>query len=126
MGFKNGAYATVWEVRPVSDTHTKLKLNTRRKMRDSDEYETDFSGFVECYGMETAAKAAQLHERDKIQLGDCDVTNRYDREAQREYVTFKLFSFEKTGRSTGPVDHGEPDVGDPEPAAQRDRKPLPF
>lgn len=33
------------------------------------------------------------NERCRIRLGACDVTNRYDKEKEREYINFTLFGF---------------------------------
>jgi len=70
-----------------------VRLNTSRKNRDTNEYEQDFSGFVSFVG-NANAKAQQLKERDRIRLGDVDVTTRYDKERNREYVNYTCFSFE--------------------------------
>lgn len=78
MGFRTGAYAKVWEVSPMSDTSTKVRMSVSRKNKQSGEYEQDFSGFVLCIGTAAAKKAAQLHEGSRIKIGDCDVTTKYD------------------------------------------------
>lgn len=44
MGFRTGAYAKVWEVTPMSDTSTKVRLSVSRKNKQTNEYEQDFSG----------------------------------------------------------------------------------
>lgn len=46
MGFRTGAFAKVWEVTPMSDTSTKVRISVSRKNKQSGEYEQDFSGFV--------------------------------------------------------------------------------
>ena len=50
MGFRTGAYAKVWEVTPMSDTSTKVRMSISRKNKQSGEYEQDFSGFVLAIG----------------------------------------------------------------------------
>lgn len=95
MGFKTGAYAKIWQVTPRSETVTELRISTSRKNKDSGEYEQDFGGYVRCVGTACAAKAASLAEGDKIRIGDVEVTRRYDKEAQKEYTNFTVFSFEK-------------------------------
>lgn len=92
MGFRNNCYASIWSVEPKG-TWTKVRLSTSRKNRDTGEYEQDFSGFVSFVG-NANAKAQQLKERDRIRLGDVDVTTRYDKEKNREYVNYTCFSFE--------------------------------
>lgn len=120
MGFRTGAFAKVWEVTPMSDTSTKLRMSISRKNRKTDEYEQDFSGFVLAIGTATAGKAAKLKEGDRIKLGDVDVSTKYDKDKKVTYTNFKLFSFEtedesSKSRSTPPddphsgVDDGEVD-----------------
>ena len=118
MGFRKESYATVWEVEPVSDTLTKGRISIRRKNKQTGDYETDFSGFVSFVGTVAAKNATQLKEKDRIKLGDVDVTNRYDTEKKVTYTNYKIFSFEKqddTTPATGAekmqstVDNGEVD-----------------
>lgn len=80
MGFRTGAYAKVWEVTPMSDTSTKVRMSISRKNKQSGEYEQDFSGFVLAIGTAAAKKAAGLKEGNRIKLGDVDVTTKYDKE----------------------------------------------
>lgn len=94
MGFRKDSYAKVWSIEPISDTNTKIRISVSRKNKETDEYEQEFSGFVNCYGSIAAQKAARLKEGDKIKLGDVDVTTRYDKEKKVEYVNYKMFSFE--------------------------------
>ena len=42
MGFRTGAYAKVWEVTPMSDTSTKVRMSVSRKNKQTGEYEQDF------------------------------------------------------------------------------------
>lgn len=94
MGFRSGAYATVWESKSISPSHTKLKISISYKDKNTGEYTQDFSGFVSVFGTSAAAGAAQLMERSRIKLGDCDVSTTYDKERQIGYTNFKIFSFE--------------------------------
>ena len=117
MGFRTGAYAKVWEVTPMSDTSTKVRMSISRKNKQSGEYEQDFSGFVLAIGTAAAKKAAGLKEGNRIKLGDVDVTTKYDKEKKVTYTNFKMFSFEldeeePRDNSTEPqptVDEGELD-----------------
>jgi hypothetical protein len=95
MGFRTGNFCTVWSVEPISDTNTKARISVSRKNKMTGEYETDFSGFVNFVGTAAASKALSLKERDRIKLGDVDVTTRYDKEKKVEYVNYKIFSFEQ-------------------------------
>ena len=60
MGFRTGAYAKIWEVTPMSDTSTKVRLSVSRKNKQTNEYEQDFSGFVLAIGTAAAKKASAL------------------------------------------------------------------
>lgn len=93
MGFRPGAYATVWQTDSGRGNFVNVRLTISRKVKDTDQYEEEFSGYCMCIG-EARAKAEKLKERDRIKLGDVDVTRRYDKEKQKEYTTFKIFSFE--------------------------------
>lgn len=120
MGFRKDSFATIWSVEPTSDTLTKARISISHKNRQTGEYENDFSGFVSFVGTAAAKKAASLKERDRIKLGDVDVTNRYDKERNTTFTNFKIFSFEmadtpqnqQTRATTEPqphVDDGEMD-----------------
>jgi hypothetical protein len=117
MGFHTGAYAKIWEVTPMTDTSTKLQLSISKKNKKTNEYETDFSGFVMAIGTAAAAKAARLDKGDRIKLGDVDVSTKYDKEKKITYTNYKLFSFDMDGGGQKPyyvtpqpsVDEGEVD-----------------
>lgn len=105
MGFREGAFATVWEVTDRGDNFTKIRVSTSRKDKKNDEYVTDFNGFVSLIG--EAHKKADLIDRGlengdryRIKLGACDVTNRYDKAAGREFVNYTLFDFESADGSS--------------------------
>ena len=89
MGFRTGAWAKVWEVKPMSDTSTKIRMSVSRKNKQG-EYEQDFSGFVLAIGTAAAHKAAGLKEGDRIKLGDVDVSTKYDRDKKVTYTNFKM------------------------------------
>lgn len=94
MGFRTGSFCTIWSVEPVKDTRTKARISISKRNRDTGEYETDFSGFVDFIGTAAASKGAKLKERDRIKLGDVDVSNRYDKGKNITYTNFKIFSFD--------------------------------
>lgn len=92
MGFKQGAYCTIWSVEPGKGNFTKVRLSVSRKAQDG-QYEQDFAGFC-TFISQAHAKAARLKERDRIKLGDVDVSTFYDKEKGKEYVNYKVFDFE--------------------------------
>ena len=113
MGFRPGAYATVWSVETGRGNYTNVRISISRKNKDTEQYEDDFSGFCMFIG-EARAKAEHLKERDRIKLGDVDVTRRYDRENRKEYYTFKVFSFEPAdGSSSGGGAGAQPVTSNP-------------
>lgn len=123
MGFRKGAYAKVWEIQPMSDTTTKVRLSVSRKNPKTDQYEQEFSGFVLCIGTAVAKKAACLKEKSRIQIGDCDVTTKYDEQKKVTYTNFKMFSFEDAdGGSSSGTTEPEPSVDD----GEIDDSRLPF
>ena len=105
MGFRNGSFAKVWEVKPVTDKKTDLRISISYKDKQTDKYVDDFSGFVSCCGSVPASKAARLKVGDRIKLGDVDVSRVYNKEKNTNFEYFKVFSFdtldEKSGSSLG-------------------------
>ena len=122
MGFRQGNFATIWQIEPVKDTITKAKITTSKKNKNTGEYETDFSGFVTFLGTAVASKAAKLKEKNRIKLGEVDVTRKWDKEKQKEYINFNVFAFEMadskatssppTVENTEAVDNGEVETDD--------------
>lgn len=112
MGFRTGAFAKVWEVSPVSDVRTKLRMSISRKNKQTGEYETEWDGFAVVCGTAPALQASKLARGDVIRLGDVDATRRYDKEKSREFTDWKIFSFTKdtTERQEHTVDDGEPNL----------------
>lgn len=99
MGFRDGAFATVWEITNQGENFTKIRMSTSRKDKKTDEYVTDFSGFVSLIGNANKSvgqieNAIRRDGRCRIKMGACDVSNSYDKEAGREYVNYTLFDFE--------------------------------
>lgn len=127
MGFRTGAYAKVWEVTPMSDTSTKVRMSVSRKNKQSGEYEQDFSGFVLAIGTAAAHKAAGLKEGDRIKLGDVDVSTKYDREKEVTYTNFKMFSFDiENGSNTSGGFSGDTEPQPTVDDGELDDNRLPF
>lgn len=124
MGFKNGAFATVWKTESISDTNTKVQISVSRKNKDTGEYETEFSGFVNFYGTAVASRAARLKKNDRIKLGEVDVTTRYSKERNTTYTNYKVFSFEDAdSKPSGSV---EDDFGNDVDSGEISENNLPF
>lgn len=115
MGFREGAFATVWEITGRNEKYSKVRMTVSRKDKNSDDYITDFSGFVSLIGSANAKvgdiESALENGRCRIKLGACDVSNRYDKEEGREYVNYALFDFELAdGKPSGGGESEKPDV----------------
>lgn len=111
MGFRTNAWATCWGVTPKSDTLTQVQISTSRKDKSTGEYVQDFSGFVAFVGTVAAKKAAQLKEKDRIKLGDVEVTTKYDGDKKTVYTNYKCYSFEPQERAeTNPFDEPQSPV----------------
>jgi len=94
MGFRQGGYMTVWSAEPSkSGSTTRVRLSSSRKNKKTDEYEQDFSGFCTFIGP-AHEMAANLKEKDRIKILECDVGTTYDKEKKVEYVNYKVFTFE--------------------------------
>jgi len=117
MGFRNGAYAKIWEVKPnPTGKSTSVRLSVSRKVGDG-QYEDDFSGYASFIATAND-RAAGLKKGDRIKLGDVDVSSRYNQEKKERSFSFKVFSFEladghpgaaskKQGSSLDAVEDGE-------------------
>lgn len=119
MGFRTGAFAKIWKIETVRDTVTKARVSISKKNKNTGEYESDFDGFITFLGSASASKAAKLREGDRIKLGDVDVTRKYDKEKQKEYINFNVFSFDgadsksnNTNNTPTPAPHKEVDDGE--------------
>ncbi len=129
MSFRDGAWSTIWNVEKKNDNVTKVRLSTSRKNKMTDQYETDFSGFVDFVGKDAAPKALQLKERDRIRLGSVATTNRYDGEKGITYTNSYCYGFDlpdaRGGRPAG-NSGGNPmyDGGSGEPDARNTRLPY--
>lgn len=122
MGFRTGAFTKIWAIEPVRDTITKARVSISKKNNNTGKYESEFDGFIAFLGTAAASKAAKLKEGDRIKLGDIDVVRKYDKEKQKEYINFNVYSFEMAdakaassppaATNTESVDSGEIETDD--------------
>jgi len=99
MGFRNGAYAKVWEVRPNdSGKSTSVRLSISRKVGDG--YEEEFSGYA-AFIATANDRVATLKAGDRIKLGDVDVSSKYNPDKREKTFSFKVFSFEMADGAQG-------------------------
>lgn len=96
MGFKQDAYAKVWKIENKGNYHVG-QISTSKKNKQTDQYETDFnSNFVRFIGT-AHSMAAKLSDGDRIKIGSCEVTNKYDKEKNTTYTNYMVYSFEVEG-----------------------------
>ncbi len=121
MGFRNGAYAKVWEVTPKSEIMTKVRLSISYKNKETGQYDDKFSSSVLFVGTACASKAAKLQSGDRIQLLQTDVDSPKDETTGKRFYVFKVSDFALSDAPSIPrqtvapsdaprsVDHGEID-----------------
>lgn len=97
MGFRTGSYAKVWEVTPVDDNKTTLRVSISHKdKKEEGKFIQDFSGYITCRGTVNAKRAAALSSGsngDTIRIGSSDTTYFYNKEKERGYTTHVVYSF---------------------------------
>lgn len=93
--FANNSYAKVWKIFPKEKPEQKftmIQLSTSKKNKQTNKYETDFSGYVRLIG-KAEEKAPELQAEDRIQLLNTGVTNKYDKETKKTTTSFLCFEF---------------------------------
>lgn len=94
--FGQGSYATVWEVTDEGN-YSVVSISTSKKNQKTKEYETDFSTKFARFIGEAHEGAKELKPKDRIKLGNCGVTAKFDPEKEKIYTNFCVFSFEPAG-----------------------------
>lgn len=94
MGFRQGAYAKVWRVEDKGN-YSVAQISISRKKDET--YETEFqNNFVRLVGTahDMGKNIQEVKNGTSIKITSCDVTNRYDKEKDKEYTNFVIFGFE--------------------------------
>lgn len=120
-GFRDGAYARVWDIRRVDGKNaTDIRISISSKNKETGEYRDDFAGFVRCYGGANT-KAGNLQPKDRIKLLSTSVSNIYNKETKESKYYFSVFDFEPAepytnsgGSNQSPGYPFEGDVGEPQ------------
>ena len=86
-----GGYATIWKV-DDRGKYSNVQLSTSKRKEDGT-YETDFSGFASFVG-KAHTMAQGITEMTRIQIKHMDVTKRYVKEQDKEYVNYTVFDFD--------------------------------
>lgn len=95
MGFRNDCYAKVWEIKQRAEKYTDAKISVSKKNKQTEQYETEFSGVVRFIG-DAHKNAAELTENSKIKVLSCDTTNKYSKERNTNYWRCIVYDFEFT------------------------------
>ena len=93
MGFGTGKFAKVWKVENKGK-YSVAEMSTSKKNKETDKYETDWSNkFVRLVG--TANDQAKLFkDGESVKIGNCEVTNKYDKDKKITYTNYVIFNFE--------------------------------
>lgn len=93
MAFRNGSYATVWDVKPKGDL-CQVELSTSRKNKETGQYVTDFADKFVLFCGEAGKKAQDLNPKDRIQIKECSVCNTYDKERKIKFWNSYVYDFD--------------------------------
>lgn len=127
MGFENGAFCKLWGIDHRSQTWARVNLSNSIKNKETGEYSTEFSGFVDFFGTANVQHLSRHKEGDRIQLERVTVRTPKDEKTGKYFTNFICWSFKDIedgsgGKSSGkktskPVDDGEvePDEDDDYP-----------
>lgn len=103
MGFRSGAYASVFSVERGRGNYYDVNIATSRKDKTTGSYNTDFRAFVRfagdaAKGIEKlngmTSKANGNRPIARVKLGDVDTTNSYSPENNKTYTHHVVFTFE--------------------------------
>lgn len=103
MGFRNDAYATVWDSKEGKGNYNDIQLSISKKNKQTGKYETEFSGWVRFVG--DAKELGLLPKMTRIQIKSCDLTNFYSKEKDAVYwnpVVFQADIVESNGTVSAP------------------------
>lgn len=92
MGFRTGAYAKIWSVEKGNGNYYVADMSTSRKNADGD-YEKDWGNKFVRLIAGAANVAETLEDGARVRIGDCEVTNYYDKSKQTLYTNYVIFSF---------------------------------
>lgn len=109
MGFRTGAYASVFSVKRGQGNFYDVNITTSHKDRSSGNYVRDFGAYVRFVGdaANVVAKLDGKNSKDnggrplaRIKLGDIDTTNTYNAAKGITYTNHVVFSCEEVDGSS--------------------------
>ena len=111
MGFRTGAYASVFSVKRGNGNYYDVNITTSHKDRNSGNYVRDFGAFVRFAGdaANVVAKFDGKSSKDngnrplaRVRLGDVDTTNTYNAAKGITYTNHVVFTCQEVdGTSVG-------------------------
>lgn len=107
MGLRTGAFATIWSVENKGN-FSNVRVSTSKKNKTTGAYEQDFSGYLRFIG-EAHRNVASLKEKDRIKIGEFEVTTNYDAAKKITYTNYAVFTFEnQNGDTAAPAAKKQP------------------
>lgn len=88
--FSTNAVAKIWKVQEKNN-YALCQISTSKKNNATGKYENDFRGIARFVGK---AFRQRPQENQKIRITSCGVSNSYDRETGKEYISFVVFDYE--------------------------------
>lgn len=99
MPFGVGKFVTVWKIEDKGK-YSEVQISGSKKSKEG-KYETDFSATARFIG-HAHNKLSQIAIKSLIKIGDCEVTNRYDKEKKTTYTNYAVFDFEPYNSNATP------------------------
>lgn len=133
MAFKNGAFATLWNVDKQNqklinfyDKYADIQISTSKK-NSQNRYENDFMGKVRCFGHALEVlKSVQLAEKDRVKLLEVEVTNKYDAATKKTYMNYTCWDLEVPANTPKKAPEQPEVIGDFTPVDELPSGELPF
>lgn len=91
MPFGTGKFVTIWKIENKGK-YSEVQISASKKNKEG-KYEQDFGTTARFIG-HAHNKISEFKAKDLIKLGDCEVTNKYDKEKKTTYTNYAVFDFE--------------------------------
>lgn len=100
MGFRNGAYATVWEVRPTKSPKVSIaRISISKKKGQGDGYDDVFSHWIKFAG-KAKEVADTITGMTRVKIDGCDVEAKWNAEKGVCDYDFVVFECERVDGAT--------------------------
>lgn len=95
MGLRTGRKIKVWEIKDKGN-YASCRCSTSSRAKDSDTFETDWSGFINFCG-KAYEKVKEAGVNSTLIVGEFEVKTRYDKAKKREYTNYAMFTIGSEG-----------------------------